>query len=65
MGKLLGIALSVEKGDKNASTASILLNPLQLRICEIVAIAIKENPKNLYPKIAVLEDEKIIIKPYI
>ena len=64
-GKLLGIALAGENGNKNASIASLFLSPLQLRICEIVAIGPKENPKNLYPEVAILECQKIIIKPYL
>ena len=63
-GKLLGIAFAGENGNKNASIASLCLSPLQLRICEIVAIGPKERPKIQYPEIAVLERRKIIIKPY-
>ena len=64
-GKLFGIAFAGKNGDKNASIASLYLNPLQLRICEIVAIVPKEKPKDQYPEIAILEDNKIIIKPYL
>ena len=64
-GRLLGIAFAGEDGDKNASIASLYLNPLQLRICNIVAIGPKEKPKYQYPEVAILEDKKIIIKPYI
>ena len=64
-GKLFGIAFAGKNGDKNASIASLYLNPLQLRICEIVAIGPKEKPKDQYPEIAILEDNKIIIKPYL
>ncbi len=64
-GKLLGIALAGEDGNKNASIASLYLNPLQLRICGIVAIGPKDKPKNYYPEIAVLEKQTIVIKPYI
>ena len=63
-GKLLGKAFAGENGDKKASIASLWLNPIQLRICEIVAIGPKEKPKLQYPEIAILEDRKIIIKPY-
>ena len=49
-GKLLGIAFAGENGNKNASIASLCLRPLQLRICQIVAIGPKEKPKNQYPK---------------
>ena len=62
-GKLFGIAFAGKNGNKNASIASLYLNPLQLRICEIVAIGPKEKPKDQYPEIAILEDNKIIIKP--
>ena len=64
-GKLLGIALAGENGDKNASIASLFLSPLQLRICGIVAIGPKENPKHQFPEVAILECQKIIIKPYL
>lgn len=64
-GKLFGIAFAGKNGNKNASIASLYLNPLQLRICEIVAIGPKEKPKDQYPEIAILEDNKIIIKPYL
>ena len=63
-GKLLGIAFAGKNGNKNAFIASLCLNPLQLRICEIVAIGPKEMPKNQYPEVAILEDKKIVIKPY-
>ena len=63
-GKLLGTAFAGENGNKNASIASLWLNPIQLRICEIIAIGPKERPKNQYPEIAILEDNKIIIKLY-
>ena len=64
-GKLFGIAFAGKNGNKNAFIASLYLNPLQLRICEIVAIGPKEKPKDQYPEIAILEDNKIIIKPYL
>jgi len=64
-GKLLGIAYAGENGDKNASIASLFLSPLQLRICGIVAIGPKEYPKHQYPEVAILEYQKIIIKPYL
>ena len=64
-GRLLGIASAGENGNKNASIASLFLSPLQLRICEITAIGPKENPKHQYPEVAILEYQKIIIKPYI
>ena len=64
-GKLLGVALAGEGGDKNSSIASLYLNPLQLRISDIVAIGPKEKPKGQYPEIAVIEENAIIIKPYL
>ena len=60
-GKLFGIAFAGKNGNKNASICSLYLNPLQLRICEIVAIGPKDNPKNQYPEVAILESQKIII----
>ncbi len=64
-GKLYGIAFAGKNGNKNASISSLYLNPLQLRICEIVAIGPKKKPKDQYPEIAILEHNKIIIKPYL
>ena len=64
-GKLFGIAIAGKNGNQNASIASLCLNPLQLRICEIVAIGPKDKPKDQYPEVAILEGSKIIIKPYL
>ena len=64
-GKLLGIAFAGKGGNKNAFIASIYLNPLQLRIADIIAIGPKDKPKNYYPEIAVVDKKNIIIKPYI
>ena len=64
-GRLLGTAYAGENGNKNASIASLWLNPIQLRICEIIAIGPKEKPRNQYPEVAILEDNKIIIKLYV
>ena len=64
-GKLLGIALAGENGNERASIASLCLNPLQLRISDIIAIGPKEKPKYQYPEVAVIEGRKIIIKPYL
>ena len=64
-GKLLGIAFAGKGGDKNASIASLYLKPLQLRIAEVIAIGPKEKPKSYYPEIAVIDDQTIVINPYI
>ncbi len=64
-GKLLGIAFAGRDGNNNASIASLYLNPLQLRIGDIVAIGPKDKPKNYYPEIAVIIKQSIIINPYI
>ncbi len=64
-GKLLGIAVAGEGGNKNASIASLYLNPLQLRIADVVAIGPKDKPKNCYPEIAVIDKQTIIIKPHL
>ena len=64
-GKLLGVAFAGKDGNNNASIASLYLNPLQLRIADIIAIGPKEKPKNYYPEIAVIENKTINIKPYI
>ncbi len=64
-GKLLGIAFAGNSGNKNASISSLYLNPLQLRIADVIAIGPKEKPKICYPEIAVIDKKTIIIKPYI
>ena len=64
-GKLLGVAFAGKSGNKNASIASLYLNPLQLRIADVVAIGPKEKPKNYYPEIAVIDKQTIIIKPHL
>jgi len=64
-GKLLGIAFAGKGGDKKASIASLYLNPLQLRIADVIAIGPKDKPKNHYPEIAVIDKLTINIKPYI
>jgi septum site-determining protein MinC len=64
-GKLLGIAFAGKGGNVNASIAALYLNPLQLRIADVVAIGPKDKPKNFYPEIAVIEKQTINIKPYI
>ncbi|MBO8218532.1 septum site-determining protein MinC [Prochlorococcus marinus] len=64
-GKLLGIAFAGQGGDKNASIASLYLNPLQLRIADVIAIGPKDKPNHHYPEIALIDKQTIIIKPYI
>ena len=64
-GKLLGIAFAGKTGNKNASIASLYLNPLQLRIADVIAIGPKDKPKNFIPEIAVIEKQTIIIKPHL
>ena len=64
-GKLLGIAFAGKSGNNNASIASLYLNPLQLRIADVIAIGPKDKPKNCYPEIAVIEKQTIIIKPHL
>ena len=64
-GKLLGVAFAGKGGNKNASIASLYLNPLQLRIANVIAIGPKDKPKNYYPEIALVNKQTINIKPYI
>ena len=64
-GKLQGIAFAGNGGNKNASIASLYLNPLQLRIADVVAIGPKDKPKNYYPEIALIQKQTININPYI
>ena len=64
-GKLLGIAFAGKGGDNKASIASLYLNPLQLRIADVIAIGPKDKPKNSYPEIAIIYKQTILIKPHI
>ena len=64
-GKLLGVAFAGKSGNKNASISSLYLNPLQLRIADVIAIGPKDKPKNYYPEIAVIDKQQIVIKPHI
>ena len=64
-GKLLGIAFAGKYGNNKASITSLYLNPLQLRIADVIAIGPKEKPKNYYPEIALIDKKTIVIKPYI
>jgi len=64
-GKLLGVAFAGKSGNKNASIASLYLNPLQIRIADVIAIGPDDKPKNCYPEIAVIDKQTIIIKPHI
>ena len=64
-GKLLGIAVAGTSGNKNASISSLYLNPLQLRIADVIAIGPKDKPKNSYPEVAVIDKQTIIIKPHL
>ena len=64
-GKLLGVAFAGKSGNKGASISSLYLNPLQLRIADVIAIGPKDKPKNCYPEIAVIHNQTIIIKPHI
>jgi len=62
-GKLLGIAFAGKGGNDNASIASLYLNPLQLRISDVIAIGPKDKPKSYYPEIAVINNQTINIQP--
>ena len=64
-GKLLGIAFAGKTRNNNASIASLYLNPLQLRIADVIAIGPKDKPQNYYPEIALIDKRTIIIKPRI
>jgi len=64
-GKLLGVAFAGKDGNKKASISSLYLNPLQLRISDVIAIGPKDKPKNCYPEIALIDKQTIIIKPHI
>ena len=64
-GKLLGIAFAGKGGNNKSSISSLYLRPLQLRIADIIAIGPKDKPQNSYPEIALIDNQTIIIKPFI
>ena len=64
-GKLLGIAFEGKSGNKNASIASLYLNPLQLRIADLIAIGPKDKPKYFHLEVALIDEQMIIIKPHL
>ena len=64
-GKLLGIAFAGKGGNNKSSISSLYLKPLQLRIADIIAIGPKDKPQNYYPEIALIDNQTIIIKPFI
>ena len=64
-GKLLGIAFAGKGGSKNSTITALYLNPLQLRIADVIAIGPKDKPNNYYPEIAVVDKQTINIKPYL
>ena len=64
-GKLLGIAFAGKGGNNKASITSLYLNPLQLRIADVIAIGPNEKPKNYYPEIALIDKQTINIKPFL
>ena len=64
-GKLLGIAFAGKGGNNNASIASLYLNPLQLRIADVIAIGPKDKPHNYYTEIALIDKQTIVIQPHL
>ena len=64
-GRLQGNAFAGNYGNNNASISSLYLNPLQLRIADVIAIGPKEKPKNSYPEVAIIDNQTITIKPYL
>ena len=64
-GKLLGIAFAGKEGSKNSTITALYLNPLQLRIADVIAIGPKDKPKDYYPEIAIVDKQTINIQPYI
>ena len=64
-GKLLGIAFAGKGGNNDACITSLYLQPLQLRIADVVAIGPKDKPQNYYPEIALIDKQTISIKPYL
>ncbi|SHJ52625.1 septum site-determining protein MinC [Tepidibacter formicigenes] len=66
MGSLRGVVHAGANGNRNAFVAAYNLDPMQLRIADIIAIAPEENfKKPNYPEIAFIKDDYIIIEPYL
>ncbi|SHG88275.1 septum site-determining protein MinC [Tepidibacter thalassicus] len=66
MGSLRGVVHAGANGNRNAFVVAYNLDPIQLRIANIIAIAPEDNfQKPNWPEIAFIKDDYIIIEPYL
>ncbi len=66
MGSLRGVVHAGANGNRSAFVVAYNLDPMQLRIADIIAIAPEENfQKPNCPEIAIIKDHCITIEPYL
>jgi septum site-determining protein MinC len=66
MGCLRGVVHAGANGNKDAFVVAYDLNPMQLRIQNLISIAPDEEfQKPNYPEIAFIKDNCIVIEPYL
>lgn len=66
MGCLRGVVHAGANGNKDAFVVAYDLNPMQLRIDNLISIAPDEEfQKPNYPEIAFIKDNFIVIEPYL
>jgi septum site-determining protein MinC len=64
LGTLRGVAHAGALGDAGSVVFALNLQPTQLRIADVIAIAPKEEQKTGYPELAHATEGKIVIVPY-
>ncbi|MGB2926514.1 MAG: septum site-determining protein MinC, partial [Limnothrix sp.] len=62
-GSLRGVAHAGAEGDRACRIMALQMQPLQLRIADMVARSSTKNPENLRPEVAYLSTEGIRIVP--
>jgi septum site-determining protein MinC len=65
MGSLRGVAHAGASGNREAKIIAYLLEPSQIRIADCIACSSESNKKALYPEIAQLNEQQIMIEEYI
>lgn len=66
MGTLRGVVHAGANGNRGAFVVAYNLDPMQLRIADIIAIAPDENfQKPNCPEVAFIKDDYIVIEPYL
>ncbi len=64
LGTLRGVAHAGALGDADAVVFALNLQPTQLRIADMIAIAPPKEQKTDYPELALARQGKIVIEPY-